>query len=537
MLTWPEVRRQVDVVVGLHNVKYFVCHHADPDIAASLPSIDELVTRPDAVVVTHWRAEALLKHYGLRLPFWRIEEHQWHLDLGDRRLRFLTTPYCHFPGAFVTFDEATGTLFSSDLFGGFSENWTLYAQDEQYFEQMRHFHEHYMPSREILGYTLKRLERLPIRRIAPQHGSIIPDRFVRPIIEALKGLECGLYLLTDEMTDVRRLSRLQTSLQDVAEALMLDRDFCDIVRHLNEIVGRYLPVRSMEFFAMIGQGETLALLSEGRYHGTRIPVPPALASVLESRQEESTERNSSSLVRGTWPFDRVDGEPTVIVPLFSPSDRKARGAAVIRLDRPIEPTVEVEKLAAEMSVPLQVAVAREILNHSREMERESMYQLSIRDPLTGLFTRSYMVDQLQRLFALQDRGSSGAVSLIMFDVDSFKAINDSFGHLVGDRVLVATSSLVLTRTRPADVAVRFGGDEFAIFTVGCDLRGTSLMAERMRSAVAELSIPELQGGSVSVSAGIALRARGELADSLIARADRALYSAKRAGRNRVCASE
>jgi diguanylate cyclase (GGDEF)-like protein len=144
-----------------------------------------------------------------------------------------------------------------------------------------------------------------------------------------------------------------------------------------------------------------------------------------------------------------------------------------------------------------------------------------------------MVDQLQRLFALQDRGSSGAVSLIMFDVDSFKAINDSVGHLVGDRVLVATSSLVLARTRPADVAVRFGGDEFALFMVGCELRGTGLMAERMRRAIAELSIPELQGARVSVSAGIALRARRESADSLIARADGALYSAKRDGRNRV----
>jgi flavorubredoxin len=118
----------------------------------------------------HWRAEALLKRYGLLFPFCRIGGHDWHLDLGDRKLCLLTTPSCHFPGAFVMFAAAAGTLFSSDLFGSFSESWILYAQDEQYLEQTRPFHERYMPSREILGLTIERLERLPIHWIAPQLG-------------------------------------------------------------------------------------------------------------------------------------------------------------------------------------------------------------------------------------------------------------------------------------------------------------------------------------------------------------------------------
>lgn len=80
------------------------------------------MSRDDAVVITHWRTEALLKHYGLSLPFWLLDRNGWQLDLGGRRLRFIFTPYAHFPGAFCTYDEQTGTLFSSDLFGGSSSS-------------------------------------------------------------------------------------------------------------------------------------------------------------------------------------------------------------------------------------------------------------------------------------------------------------------------------------------------------------------------------------------------------------------------------
>jgi diguanylate cyclase (GGDEF)-like protein len=535
MLTWDEVSRKVEAVVGLHNVRYFVCHHADPDIAASLPEIEQRVTRGDAAVVTHWRGEALLKHYALKLPYWRIEENGWFLDLGGRKLQFLATPYCHFPGAFATFDETSGTLFSSDLFGGFTEEWTLYANDERYFEQMRPCHEHNMPSRQILGFTLERLRRLPLRLIAPQHGSLIPERLIPFIIDSLAGLDCGLYLLSDETSDIRRLSKLQASLHDVAETLMFCRDFNDIVGHLKEILGRYVPVTSIEFFATIGEGQALALLSERSYRGTRIALPPALHASLEGRH--SSPGANPSVTPGTWPLDVADGDRALFVPLRSQSDGQPHGVAVIRLQSPVSLTLELKRLAAEMSLPLHVAVEREMLNHSRELEREAIYQLAIRDPLTRLFTRWYMDDQLQRLFALQDRGASGTVSLTMFDIDAFKTVNDRFGHPNGDRVLEAVSALLLSSTREADVAVRLGGDELGLFTVGCDLHKGLAIAERIRSAVHDLSLPELEGVRVSVSAGLAVRKRRESAESLFARADRALYQAKSRGRNRVCSSE
>jgi diguanylate cyclase (GGDEF)-like protein len=535
-ITWPEVKRQIEAVVGLRNVRYFVCHHADPDIAAALPTLDADVTRSDAMLVTHWRVGALLKHYGLKIPFWRVDEHGWRLDLGGRALRFVLTPYCHFPGAFVTFDTTTGTLFTSDLFGAFSDRWSLYAHDESYFEQMRPFHEHYMPSREILGFTLARLDNLPIRLLAPQHGSIIPERLVRYMIDQLKDLDCGLYLTTDTAADIRRLSKLNASLRDITDALMLHRDFNDLAGRLGEIVKRHLPLSSLEFFAAVDPPEVLALVSDRRYQGVKIEAPAAVADVLGSEHAQWRAENGASFAQSTWPLGDAGGEPALIVPLFSPADRRAQGAAIIRLERLVEPSTEVDALIEQMSVPLQVAVEREMLFRNLELERENIYQRSIRDHLTGLFNRLYMTEAIKRLCALQDRGAAGSVGLIMFDVDNFKAINDRFGHIAGDSVLATIAAVLLAQSRAADIPVRFGGEEFALITLESNAVHHEALAERIRAEIERTAVAEIGGAAITVSAGVAVREPFETPDSLITRADRALYRAKAAGRNRVCGS-
>ena len=107
-----------------------------------------------------------------------MEEHGWRLPLGDDRvLEFQLTPYLHFPGAFVTYDSTSGILFSSDLFGGFVPcSDVLVSDDLPYIlEAARPFHQHCMPSTELLAAGLKRIQRRwpRIDRIAPQHGHII----------------------------------------------------------------------------------------------------------------------------------------------------------------------------------------------------------------------------------------------------------------------------------------------------------------------------------------------------------------------------
>ncbi len=169
-----------------------------------------------------------------------------------------------------------------------------------------------------------------------------------------------------------------------------------------------------------------------------------------------------------------------------------------------------------------------------EEDRRRYYQLAVRDPLTGLFTRYYMEDAAARLIELHERDASTRLALLVFDIDRFKDINDAHGHLGGDTVLRHIALLLKQHSRRADVAVRFGGDEFAVFQSGVGDSECMAFGERFREAVCATRLDgELAGLTLSISVGVAEHRIGESMTDLLSRADAALYAAKRAGRNRV----
>ena len=200
-LTIGHTLKKIRQVMSFDQIRYFICHHQDPDLTAALPEIDKIVTREDAVVISHRRGNALLRHYNIEMPFVCCEKMGWELSLPHRRLKFVFTPYLHFPGAFCTFDEETGILFSSDLFGGLTKEWQLVAQDENYFDAIKPFHEQYMPSKEIIAAGLNRLNQLPINAIAPQHGSIVPGWLVPILMGRLRELETDLDMKHETIRD------------------------------------------------------------------------------------------------------------------------------------------------------------------------------------------------------------------------------------------------------------------------------------------------------------------------------------------------
>ena len=164
---------------------------------------------------------------------------------------------------------------------------------------------------------------------------------------------------------------------------------------------------------------------------------------------------------------------------------------------------------------------------------ESYMQAALTDPLTGLQNRRYFDDALReylREFALIDR----PLGVLMLDLDHFKPLNDTYGHDNGDRVLRAVAQCLQEHTRYHDVLARIGGEEFAIIVPNSSLVGLERFAERIRQAVAETPIL-IDGEAVTVttSIGIAEWDGQEDGEALIKRADRHLYGAKAAGRNRV----
>ena len=187
-LDFEVVLANLQALVPLEKIKYIVVHHQDPDFVAAVPLLQSYV--PEAKVVTSWRTMTLIQYYGIDLEYYIIDDHDWQLELASgRTLKFIRTPYLHFPGAFTTYDQLSQILFSSDLFGAISYNRTPYA-DDAYMEKMLTFHENYMPGNNLLRPVMDIFLGLPIRMILPQHGSII-DKEPQKYIEALRELECG----------------------------------------------------------------------------------------------------------------------------------------------------------------------------------------------------------------------------------------------------------------------------------------------------------------------------------------------------------
>lgn len=157
--------------------------------------------------------------------------------------------------------------------------------------------------------------------------------------------------------------------------------------------------------------------------------------------------------------------------------------------------------------------------------------LSMRDGMTGLFNHTSCYELLELEFKSHRRYGAG-VSVILFDIDDFKAVNDAHGHQAGDQILIDVAKTLAEQVRDSDICCRFGGEEFvAILPFTSDPREAQQIAERVRVAVANST---WQGRSVTISAGVAsCDHQTTEPEALIDKADRALYAAKRGGKNRV----
>jgi diguanylate cyclase (GGDEF)-like protein len=178
-------------------------------------------------------------------------------------------------------------------------------------------------------------------------------------------------------------------------------------------------------------------------------------------------------------------------------------------------------------------MARELARKDKELEaaNHAIEHTARTDVLTGLSNRRTLDEVLSREIGRAHRQHQ-PLTLILADVDHFKAINDTYGHAVGDHLLSALGRIFGSQVRPYDVAARFGGEEFVLLFPGTECHDGAAIAERLRRQVATIQIPN-GPERITISCGVATLMENDSAEAVLARADAALYRAKDGGRNRV----
>jgi diguanylate cyclase (GGDEF)-like protein len=226
--------------------------------------------------------------------------------------------------------------------------------------------------------------------------------------------------------------------------------------------------------------------------------------------------------------EQTSGERSVLSLSLGPLQSGEPAHGVLTIARSDQPFSEDERELLQ-SLAAQAALALENVDLHFQVRRQA-----VTDELTGLANHGRFQELLEAE-AEQIRRYHHPLGLIMLDIDDFKAINDTYGHLQGDLVLKAVARVVRDNSREADTPARYGGEEMALILPHTDLDGAHAIAERVRLAIEALRIPRLDGDGIlapTASVGVAATRDGTR-EALIADADAALYQAKRQGKNRT----
>ena len=366
------------------------------------------------------------------------------------------------------------------------------------------------------------------------------------VSDRVRGLDAGADdFLTKPVNDTALFARVRS--------LVRLKRMMDELRLREEVCGRFSPTGALEGPAADLHAVRILLVEEQGFAASRIidTLNSVASSVVRASScaeaqdllDDSVELVIASLsmpdddplrLVSQWRANELTRQlPILLVADDSELPRLAKGLDLGANDYLVRPVDRNELLAR----------VRTQIRHKRLTERlRANYQrslsLALTDELTGLYNRRYVFAHLNEVLERHGEGG-GETAVMLFDVDHFKQVNDHHGHPAGDDVLRQIADRAVRQVRSVDLVGRLGGEEFVVVMPETSLAGAVVVAERLRAAVADAPfIP--QGLSdrlpVTVSVGIAVTGEGsDTPDTLLKRADDALYAAKHAGRNRVIA--
>ncbi len=437
------VLNKIKEVMPLSQVKYVVLDHEDPDFCGGVPYLE--AQGLEASIVTSWRTMTLIQYYNITSPYYLIEEHHNRLTLKSGRvIEFIPAPYLHFAGSFVTYDARSKTLFSGDLFGAFTYNRTLYA-DEQYENKMIAFHEHYMPSNAILRPVMTSLENYAIDRILPQHGSLIlenPYKYIR----ILKELECG------------------SLIQPVKQNLMASGGY---LRILND---------ALCYMYSIFKPEDV------------FPIFEALPNLTWSEERAILDYTADGATLWNALFDGIlESKGLLWLSMLEPFVKNITNTYGIEPPHTYKTWFETAAMTNQKLIEI---------NQTLEATAKNIQDRYFRCPITGMFNENFFRNFLLEELELEDWRDIGALLLIAID-DLYK-IKSQYGDEEVKNTLVNMTYL-LKYHFGENVGFRMRVSEFAVYLKDFSHLEILDMAEKFRVAV---SVSTLFIKPLTVSIGI-----------------------------------
>jgi two-component system cell cycle response regulator len=364
------------------------------------------------------------------------------------------------------------------------------------------------------------------------------------VADRLHGLEVGADdFLTKPVNDIALFARVRSlvRLKRMMDELRLREEVCRQFGTANASEAPMADVNSARILLVVEPGVTASRLT-----ATLGPVAASIVRASSCAEAQALVDDSVELVIAS--LSLPDGDPLRLVsqwraneisrrlPILLIADdselpRLAKGLDLGANDYLVRPIDRNELLAR-----VRTQIRRKRLEERLHENYQRSLSLALTDELTGLHNRRYVFAHLNELLGRMTEGG-GDTALILFDIDHFKRVNDRHGHPAGDGVLRELADRAVRQVRSVDLVGRLGGEEFVVVMPETSLGGAIVVAERLRLAVADEPFI-LQGKSdtlpITISVGIAMTGEGtDTQDTLLKRADDALYAAKNAGRNRT----
>lgn len=340
------------------------------------------------------------------------------------------------------------------------------------------------------------------------------------LIEQIKGIQRREERRGEELIRLEKEMELLTAMRDLSRIINDDVQFEAVWTRCLDVLTSIAQCRRITIFALddqrMPQAKILHYRGKTSFGDKIVPAELDMTNVVETLKHRAILRAAEgSNCFWTYPLmadGEVMGVMQIVAGLAGDADEKVR-----RIERHEE-------------------TIRHLLKHiSLALKTPTLYDRATLDGLTGLFNKQHFIGELNQAFRLAHRHKT-PFTLVLSDIDYFKAVNDTHGHLIGDRCLQVIGTVLKEQVRASDLVFRYGGEEMVLLLPSTEETDGIALAERVHQAIQAAEIPLPDGSMLSVTASMGIcqyNPSVEAPDELVSRADKCLYEAKRRGRNQI----